>query len=65
MLKALYRKKLIVMDNIEWEEYEIKVVASIRLYLADDVMYQVIDKKSLVETRESIYVQVIDEWALS
>ena len=47
MVKALYKKKLEGMNDMDWKDLEAKVVATIRLCLADDVMYHVMDEESL------------------
>jgi hypothetical protein len=71
LVKALYgkTKKLEKITNDEWEELNMKAVSIIRLLLADEIMYDVIDEKStvviLVESREKIYVQVPCEQAAS
>ena len=46
MVKALYKTKPKRMANIDWKELEVKVVATIRLCLRDDVMYHVMDEES-------------------
>jgi hypothetical protein len=46
MVKVLYGMKPEGMANIDWKELEAKAVATIRLYLEDDVMYHVMDEKS-------------------
>ncbi|RVX11676.1 Retrovirus-related Pol polyprotein from transposon TNT 1-94 [Vitis vinifera] len=46
MVKALYRKQPEGMDDIDWKDLEAKVVATIRLCLADDVMYHVMNEES-------------------
>jgi hypothetical protein len=71
LVKALYgkTKKLEKMTNDEREELNMKAVSIIRLLLADEIMYDVIDEKStvviLVESREKIYVQVPREQTAS
>ena len=49
MVKALYGKQPEGMDDLDWKELEAKAVATIRLCLADDVMYHVIDEESPAE----------------
>ena len=49
MVKALYEKQPEGMNDIDWKDLEVKVVATIRLRLADDVMYHVIDEESPAE----------------
>jgi hypothetical protein len=46
MVKALYETKPKGMADIDWKELEVKVVATIRLCLGDDVMYHVMDEES-------------------
>ena len=46
MVKALYGKQLKGMNNMDWKDLEVKVAATIRLCLADDVMYHVMDEES-------------------
>ncbi|XP_057969383.1 uncharacterized protein LOC131158530 [Malania oleifera] len=48
MVKALYGRQPEDMDNMSWKELEVKFVATIRLCLADDMMYHVMDEESLV-----------------
>ncbi|RVW29922.1 Retrovirus-related Pol polyprotein from transposon TNT 1-94 [Vitis vinifera] len=45
MVKALYGKQLKGMNNMDWKDLEVKVAATIRLCLADDVMYHVMDEE--------------------
>ena len=49
LVKALYgkAKKLEKMMDDEWDELDMKVVSSIRLLLADEVMYDVIEEKTI------------------
>ena len=49
MVKALYGTKPESMKVADWKELEVKVVAIIRLCMADDVMYHVMDDKSPVK----------------
>ena len=49
MVKALYGKQPEGMDNLDWKKLEAKAVATIRLYLADDVMYHIMDEESPVK----------------
>jgi hypothetical protein len=44
--KALYETKPDDISDIDWKEHEAKVMATIRLYLGDDVMYHVMDEES-------------------
>ena len=46
MVKALYGKQPEGMNNMDWKDLEAKAAATIRLCLADDVMYHVMDKES-------------------
>ena len=46
MVKALYRKQPKGMDDMDWKDLEAKAEATIRLCLADDVMYHVMDEES-------------------
>ena len=46
MMKALYEKQPKGMDDMDWKDLEAKVAATIRLCLADDVMYHVMDEES-------------------
>ena len=48
LVKALYEKakKLETIMDDEWEELDMKVVNTIRLYLADELMYDVMDDVS-------------------
>jgi hypothetical protein len=48
MMKALYEKQLEGINDINWEELEAKVVATIRICLDDDMMYHIMDEESLV-----------------
>ena len=48
MVKALYEKQPEGMDDMDWKDSEAKVAATIRLCLANDVMYHVMDEESLV-----------------
>ena len=49
LVKALYgkAKKPEKMMDDEWDELDMKVVSSIRLLLADEVMYDVIEEKRI------------------
>jgi hypothetical protein len=47
MVMVLYGTKPEGMVDIDWKELEAKAMATIRLCLEDDVMYHVIDKKSM------------------
>ena len=47
MVKALYGKQPEGMNDIDWKNLEAKTLATIRLCLANDVMYHVMDKESL------------------
>ena len=47
MVKVLYGKQPEEMDDMDWKDLEAKVAATIRLCLADDVMYHVMDEESL------------------
>ena len=49
MVKALYGKQPEGMDDLDWKELEAKAMATIRLCLADDVMYHVMDEESPAE----------------
>lgn len=49
MMTTLYGKKPIGMDDTNWEEQKMKAMATIRLCIVDDVMYHVINEKSLAE----------------
>ena len=49
MVKALYRKQLEQMNDMDWKDLEAKVAATIRLRLADEVMYHVMDEESPTE----------------
>jgi hypothetical protein len=44
MVKTLYGTKPDGMEDIDWKELEAKAVATIRLCLGDDMMYNVMDK---------------------
>ena len=46
MVKALCGKQLEGMNDIDCKDLEVKVVATIRLCLADGVMYHVMDEES-------------------
>ena len=46
MVKALCGKKLEGMNDINWKDLEAKTVTTIRLCLANDVMYHVMDEES-------------------
>ena len=46
MMKALYGKQPEGMDDMDWKDLEAKVATTIRLCLADDVMYHVMDEES-------------------
>ena len=46
MVKALYGKQPEGMDDMDWKDLEAKAVATIRLCLADGVMYHVMDEES-------------------
>ena len=46
MVKALYKKQPEGINDIDWQELEARVVATIRLCLDDDVMYHVMDEES-------------------
>ena len=45
-MKALYGKQPEGMDDMDWKDLEAKVATTIRLCLADDVMYHVMDEES-------------------
>ena len=60
MVKALYEKKLEGMNDMDWKDLEAKVVATIRLCLADDVMYHVMDEESPV----AIWLK-LESWYIS
>ena len=47
MVKALYKKQPKRMNNMDWKDLEAKAAAIIKLCLADDVMYHVMDEESL------------------
>ena len=47
MVKALYGKQPEGMNDMDWKNLETKTLATIRLCLANDVMYHVMDKESL------------------
>ena len=47
MVKALYRKQPEGMNNMDRKDLEAKAAAIIRLCLANDVMYHVMDEESL------------------
>ena len=46
MVKALYGTKPESMEEVDWKELEAKAMAVIRLCLADDVIYHVMDDES-------------------
>ena len=46
MMKALYEKQPEGMNDMDWKDLEAKVAATIRLRLADEVMYHVMDEES-------------------
>ena len=46
ILKALWAKKPEGMDDLDWEELQQRATGTIRLCLADEIMYQVMDIKS-------------------
>ena len=46
MVKALYGKQPKGMNDMDWKDLEMKVVSTIRLCLADDVMYHVMAEES-------------------
>ncbi|WJZ90856.1 hypothetical protein VitviT2T_009973 [Vitis vinifera] len=46
MVKALYRKQPEGMNDMDWKDLEVKATITIRLCLADDVMYHVMDEES-------------------
>ena len=46
MVKMLYGMKSESMKEADWKELEAKVVAVIKLCLADEVMYHVMDDES-------------------
>jgi len=48
MVKVLYGKQPGCMNNIDWQELETRIVATIRLCLYDDVMYHVMNEESPV-----------------
>ena len=48
-MKALYGTKPESMEEVDWKELEAKAVAVIRLCLANDVMYHVMDDESPAE----------------
>ena len=61
LVKALYgkSKKLETMIDNKWEELNMKAVSTIRLCLADELMYDVMDDVSTVLVRlklESLYM---------
>ena len=60
MVKALCGKQLEGMNDIDWKDLEVKTVTTIKLCLADVVMYHVMDEESsvcnLVEIGKSVYV---------
>ena len=45
-MKTLYGKKPESMDELDWKELEVKTMAIIKLFLANDVMYHVMDDES-------------------
>ena len=47
MVKALYGKQPKGIDDMDWKDLEAKVAATIRLCLANGVMYHVMDEESL------------------
>ena len=46
MVKALYGKQPKRMNDVDWKDMEAKVATRIKLCLADDVMYHVMDEES-------------------
>ena len=46
MVKALYGKQPEGVNDMDWKDLETKAVTTIRLCLADDVMYHVMDEES-------------------
>ena len=60
MMKALYGKQPKGMDDMDWKDLEAKVAATIRLCLADDVMYHVMDEESPV----AIWLK-LESWYIS
>ena len=46
MVKALYETKPEGMTDIDWKELKAKAMATIQLFLGDDVMYHVMDEES-------------------
>ena len=47
MMKALYGKQPKGIDDMDWKDLEAKAAATIRLCLANGVMYHVMDGESL------------------
>lgn len=45
-VKSLYGKQPEGIDDMDWKELQVKVVATIKIYLADDVIYHIMDEKS-------------------
>ena len=46
MVKALCGKQLEGMNDIDWKDLEVKATTTMRLCLADDEMYHVMDEES-------------------
>ena len=46
MMKALYEMTIKGMLDIDWKDLEAKAMATIRLFLEDDVMYHLMDEES-------------------
>ena len=60
MMKALYGKQPKGMNNMDWKDLEAKAAATIRLCLANDVMYHVMDEESPV----AIWLK-LESWYIS
>ena len=54
------RKKPLTMTNDEWEELDVKVLSTVRLRLADDVLFNIVGENSttsLWSKLESMYMK--------
>ncbi|KAL0355728.1 UNVERIFIED_CONTAM: hypothetical protein Sradi_4019700, partial [Sesamum radiatum] len=61
ILKALRPQKSASMDDEVWEELQQRAIGTIRLCLADEILYHVMNLKSPSEVWKKLEIQFISE----
>ena len=61
LLKVLRKSKPDNMEALDWEELEERVMTTIRLCLADEVLYHVMELKSLGEVWKKLECQYMSK----